>query len=106
MSSRTWNWKLVTWNLLLCGCASFRHPGDAWWGADKAKHFAAGAALGAAAAGDEGEPVPVGVGVAFAFGAGKEVYDREIKGTYFSGKDLMWGLAGGLAGAWAVDAAR
>ena len=90
---------------LTAGCASLRQAGDPWWGDDKAKHFAVCGLAGAAAAVaaqhndcSDGQTVLVGVGVAVGLGAGKETYDDRVKGTYFSGKDLVWDLLGGLAG--------
>ena len=91
------------------GCASFRHAGDPWWGADKAKHFTicglAGAAGAFAARQDDrpdGAAFGIGMGVAVGLGVGKETYDDRIKGTGFSGKDLVWDLLGGAAGRWVV----
>ena len=90
----------------LSGCASLRHSGDPWWGDDKAKHFAvcglAGALVARQADGSDGQAFGVGMGVALGLGAGKETYDARIKGTYFSGKDLVWDLLGGLAGSLVV----
>jgi len=90
---------------LSAGCARFHHPGDAWWGPDKAKHLAAGFVLGAGstyaaqeAGRNDGESVVVGMTVTAAFGAGKEVYDENVKETYWSGKDFAWSLLGGLLG--------
>lgn len=95
-----------------CGCASFRHADDPWWGPDKARHMLATAALSAGtsyalvreggAEADEG--VTIGTGAALAAGVGKEVYDQRVKRTYFSGKDLVWDLLGGLAGGFAGSA--
>ncbi len=31
-------------------------------------------------------------------GTGKELYDRKVKRTYFSGNDLTWDLIGSLLG--------
>ena len=100
---------LVLAAALAAGCASLRHSGDPWWGEDKAKHFAVCGLAGAAAAvcvqqgdGSDGQTFLVGMGVAMGLGAGKETYDARIKGTYFSGKDLVWDLLGGLAGSLVV----
>lgn len=96
---------LVAAMALASGCASFHRPGDSWWGPDKARHFAVSAALAAgtayAVARDEGSDADaVAAGFALASGAGtaKELYDLRAKRTYFSGKDLVWDLLGGLAG--------
>ena len=93
----------------LSGCASLRQAGDPWWGDDKAKHFAVCGLAGAAGAlaarqadGSDGQAFGIGMGVAVGLGAGKETYDDRIKGTYFSGKDLVWDLLGGLAGSLVV----
>ena len=94
--------------LLLSGCATVNHPDDSWFSRDKAYHFAAASAIGAgatwAAGGDDAAPV-IGVGIAVSFGAGKELYDRNVKNTYWSWKDLAWDLAGAVAGALAATAA-
>jgi uncharacterized protein YfiM (DUF2279 family) len=91
--------------LFFSGCASFHHPGDAWWGEDKAKHVVASGLIGAGATAlalnndsGDGESVIIGVAVSAAVGAGKETYDRNIKGTYWSGKDLAWDILGSLLG--------
>lgn len=100
--------------LATCGCGTFRHADDTWWGPDKARHLtlsmalAAGTSYALADGGTEGEAAAVaGLGVAALAGAAKEVHDQRIKRTYFSGKDLVWdligGLAGGLLGAAAAD---
>lgn len=89
------------------GCASFRHPDDPWWGPDKAKHFTASFALAAGGtmaltpSAGENEAAAMGFSAALAAGAGKEIHDRNIKRTYFSGKDLAWDLIGSLLGSFA-----
>ena len=75
-------------------------PADAWFGADKVKHFftsafvqsmtygslrAAGIAHGSALAGATVTTAAVGVG--------KEVHDRDVKGD-FSARDLAWDALG------------
>jgi uncharacterized protein YfiM (DUF2279 family) len=84
---------------------------DKWTGADKAKHFGAGAAI---AAGGYALVVPVtrrtgwrigiGAAVGIGAGAGKELADRS-RGTP-SWRDFSWAAAGTAAGvlvAWTVD---
>ena len=90
---------------LFAGCASLRQADDPWWGADKAKHFAVCGLAGAAAAlaarnngGSDSSAFWAGMGVSVGLGAGKETYDARVKGTYFSGKDFVWDLLGGLVG--------
>ncbi len=87
------------------GCASLRHPGDPWLGRDKAQHFAICGLAGAAASFaaqrhdlSDGQSFLIGMGVAVGLGVGKETVDDRIKGTYFSGKDLVWDLLGGAVG--------
>lgn len=94
---------------LATGCASLRHGDDLWWGDDKAKHFAVCGLAGAAGAlaarqadGSDGQAFGIGMGVAVGLGVGKETYDDRVKGTYFSGKDLVWDLLGGAAGSLVV----
>lgn len=94
---------------LFSGCASLRHVDDSWWAGDKAQHFAvcglAGAATALAAKQNDlsdGRTFLLGVGVAVGLGVGKETYDARIKRTYFSGKDLVWDLAGGAVGSLVV----
>lgn len=91
------------------GCASLRHDGDPWWGEDKAQHFAvcglAGAAASFAARNNDfsdGRSFLIGAGVAVGLGVGKETYDARVKRMYFSGKDLVWDLLGGVAGSLVV----
>ena len=81
----------------------------AYAGAGSGSAAISGSGAGAAAAvsaqqGDcsDGQTFLVGMGVAVGLGAGKETYDDRIKGTYFSGKDLVWDLLGGLAGSLVV----
>jgi putative lipoprotein len=102
---------LVTSIISLCltGCATVNHPDDHWFARDKAYHFAVASAISAGAtlaAGDSDAAPVIGVGVAMAFGAGKETYDRDVKKTYWSWKDLAWDLAGAAAGALAATAAN
>ena len=95
------------------GCATFRQPGDAWWGPDKARHFAASFAIAAgtsaalnASSEDDAAAGAGGFLAAGAAGLGKEMYDQHIQHTYFSGKDMAWDIAGGLLGGLAGAALR
>ena len=95
--------------LFLTGCATVNHPDDHWFARDKAYHFAVASAIGAGAtvaAGDNHAAPVIGVGVTMCFGAGKELYDRNVRKTYWSWRDLAWDLAGAVAGAAAATAAR
>ena len=103
--------------ILACatGCATFTPCGaeDRWTGRDKAEHFVAALALGAAGASiasdgsNDREAAAVGVAVAMTWGFGKETYDARIKKTCWSWKDLAWDVLGASAGAtlavWAED---
>lgn len=87
---------------LCSGCAS---PGDQWFGKDKAAHLAVSTAISAAAtraAIDSGESAPrahaQAVGVVLVVGLGKEGYDREVRGTGWSWRDMVWNLLGGVLG--------
>ena len=89
----------------VAGCATVPVEQDPWFGADKAKHFgiSAGIAGVATLAGahngwEDGEIFVPAIGLTFAVGAGKEAYDARIKGTFWSWRDLTWGVLGGLAG--------
>ena len=91
--------------LLLGGCASLKHPDDHWFGRDKAYHFgiSAGVSAGLAAVAvnngqSDAEAMTLAVAFTMPLGVGKETYDRNIRKTYCSGKDLLWDLAGALAG--------
>jgi uncharacterized protein YfiM (DUF2279 family) len=86
---------------------------DKWFAADKAKHFAAGAALsgaGYAAAAPvtkrRGWRVAIGTSVGLAAAGGKELRDRRRRGG--SWRDFAWtagGTASGVLVAWIIDKA-
>ncbi|NLG35629.1 MAG: hypothetical protein GX548_09780 [Lentisphaerae bacterium] len=52
--------------------------------------------------GSDAQNFLIGTGVAFGLGAGKETVDPCIRGTCFSGKDLVWDLLGGVVGSLVV----
>jgi len=73
---------------------------DAWFGEDKAKHFAMSFftvtvthAVGRAAGLENGPATAVGAATGVAAGLGKEWYDRRDHGL-FSFRDLVWDAAG------------
>ena len=77
---------------------------DEWLGKDKFYHFSASVAvgsgvfLGSAYLYDEGTPAAwsaMSMGTVVTVGVGKELYDLGA-GKEFSGKDLAWGVAGGV----------
>ena len=85
-----------------CGAAVCK---DAWLGQDKARHFAAGFAIGAGTstlAGHGGwspaSSAALGIGSVAAAGAVKETADLKISDTCWSWKDLAWNLLGGAVG--------
>jgi uncharacterized protein YfiM (DUF2279 family) len=41
----------------------------------------------------------IGVGVTLAIGAAKESYDKHIKRTYYSPRDMVWNIIGSSVGA-------
>lgn len=109
---RLCQWLVVPALTLSAGCATFGRADDPWFGPDKAKHFVAGALMGAGGTAvalhndaDDPEAVLVGVGFAITVGAGKEWVDRNVRKTFWSWKDLAWDLAGAAAGAFAAAAA-
>ncbi|AZZ89981.1 YfiM family lipoprotein [Hahella sp. KA22] len=100
----------LTLTLTLGGCAALREDPSDWLGKDKIAHFTASAALAAAASDqlDSGSRSDCGsaalsVGVAMTFGAGKEYYDENYAGKYWSYKDMAVNLLGALTGALAAS---
>jgi putative lipoprotein len=94
----------------ISGCATSAAHHDAWFGKDKFYHFTAAAAIGAgstAIAKNSGMPESdaaiIGVSVAVGAGAGKELYDQQIKETFWSWKDMFWNVVGGMTGSFAVS---
>jgi len=82
---------------------------DKWFARDKAYHFAAGYIIGSGSAligrnngMDRPSTLATGIGTTIALGSGKEYYDRNIKKTYWSWKDITWNLFGALAGSFTV----
>lgn len=78
-------------------------PPDKWFGADKAQHFFLGAFIQSATFGvsraaglDQTASLAAASGVSLAAVVGKEVRDRNGRGTV-SVKDAVWGLAGAAA---------
>ena len=94
------------------GCADFHTCQDAWWGADKAKHFAAAALIGADGAAwapsrlEAEEAAAAGWSAAMLAGAGKECWDANVRETCWSWRDLFWDFLGASAGASAAGALK
>lgn len=80
---------------------------DRWFGPDKAKHFAVTAALGAAFVDSSNDRdcdnVAVSISAVMLIGSGKELYDKNVKHTYFSYKDMLWNFLGSSFGALAAS---
>ena len=97
----------------ILGCATENKKNDDWFGEDKLKHFIVGGVIGAGVtkiAENNGvhectAPV-IGISVTLAIGAGKESYDKRVKGTFYSGKDMVWNLAGSTLGSLAASNCR
>ncbi len=95
--------------LSFSGCSSFFRSDDPWFGKDKAYHFVAGGVIGAGTTlalrnnGMRDDRAPImGISASIAIGGGKEWYDANRKGTYWSWKDMVWDIAGGTAGSYIV----
>ena len=91
--------------LFMGGCASFGRDDDQWFGPDKGVHFVTSAAIGAAVAHESVQrghtdchSVLIGVGVTLTIGAAKESYDKHIKRTYYSVRDMVWNIVGSSVG--------
>lgn len=93
-----------TFNLISCATPPIKHN-NPWFGKDKAVHFAVSTALaaGLTAAAKEHDRTNcdaalVGFSVSLAIGAGKESYDKRIKKTRYSYRDMVWNMAGATVG--------
>lgn len=92
------------------GCAHNARYNDAWFAKDKAAHFVGSAVISGIAtkvAMDRGstdcDAALAGMTVSIAIGSGKEIYDKRIKKTFYSSKDIVWNVLGSLAGSLAVS---
>jgi putative lipoprotein len=79
---------------------------DAWFGADKIKHFFMSAFIESvtysalqAARVNHRAAFGGAVGVTLAFGVGREIHDKRTPGNIFSVRDLTWDVVGTTAGA-------
>ena len=98
-------WIVVVITLVTSGCAASTSNHDDWLGRDKLYHFMATTAIGAgssAVARDNGaskaEAVIVGISIAIGVGAAKESYDKWVRRTFWSWKDMFWDVVGGTIG--------
>ena len=109
--------QIIQYILLLClavmflcsGCATLYWGDDSWTGKDKAYHFVAGGIIGAGTTlalkrnGIDATAAPIiGISTSFAIGGGKEWYDANVKGSFWSWKDMAWDVIGGAAGSYLV----
>ncbi|HEY8174261.1 MAG TPA: hypothetical protein VIF32_01085 [Gemmatimonadaceae bacterium] len=99
--------KIVAFIALLHG-----PPGEAWFGADKVKHFFLSALIQSATFSaarivglDKSASQTVGGAAVAGFGLGKELHDRRTAKP-FSLRDLAWDAAGGLAAAALLNGTR
>ena len=91
----------------LSGCAIqfSKDTDDKWFAADKYKHFLATTAISAAVAsaarhnGSENcDAALIGFSVTLTIGAGKEIYDKRVRDTFYSYRDMVWDAAGSITG--------
>ncbi len=97
---------------VLALAVSLSLPGDRWFGADKLKHFLVAAfvqsvsySVAQAAGAGHRTGLLAASGITVGVSIGKELADRR-RGTAFSGKDLVWDLAGGGAATLVLDRVR
>jgi uncharacterized protein YfiM (DUF2279 family) len=97
---------LLVFSTTSCSTLSYLPDDDPWLAKDKMYHFVAAGAIGAGSTalaaknGDDDVSPYIGVSVAMAFGAGKEYYDENVKGTFWSWKDMVWDFIGGTTGSY------
>ena len=103
---RILNVLLLLSTLYLAGCAANpvkQH--SAWFAKDKAFHFATSTALSAGLAAtakqqnqSDCDAALIGFSISLAIGAGKESYDKRVKKTLYSYRDMVWNMAGAAVG--------
>ena len=83
---------------------------DPWLGQDKLYHVLASAGisrLAALQARDNSSrkcaPLAVGIGVTLSIGTLKELYDKNVRKTLFSWRDMAWNTAGAIIGGLSVS---
>lgn len=88
-----------------CATQSAQHHNDDWYGIDKLAHFGASAAIAASVTnykeshGNRGcSAARIGFGVSVGIGAAKELYDKNIKRTFWSWEDITWDIVGASVG--------
>lgn len=102
--------------LVTQGCAStggisrLKAPVDPWFSQDKYYHVLASAAIAHVAAkrvernsSDPCAPLVVGLGISLSAGTVKELYDKNVKKTFFSWRDMFWNTVGALLGSLSVS---
>jgi len=98
--------------ILTTGCSSLKNDRDKWFAKDKLYHFATAGAVSAALTSvakangsSDSRSAVAGVSITLALGAGKESYDKKVKKTFFSLKDMVWNLIGAVTGSLLVNTA-
>jgi len=66
---------------------------DPWWAKDKVRHFATAYVLTKSSM-QAGIDRRYSAAIVFTLSVGKEVYDKKVKKTFFSFKDIIYDLAG------------
>ena len=104
--------------VLIQGCASvggtgasrLKNSSDPWFGQDKYYHALTSAAIARLAAkraernsSNPCAPLVVGLGVSLSAGTAKELYDKNVRKTIFSWRDMVWNAVGALLGSLSVS---
>lgn len=102
------SWLLVL--LMFSGCATVKENNDNWLGRDKLYHFATAGVVGAGVSyvsrenGIAACSAPlIGISITLGLGAGKELYDKYGKKSFWSWQDMFWNFLGGTVGSMIVS---
>ena len=96
--------------LIFSGCSTFTSLNDDdFWGRDKLYHFTASSVISASSTAiadnngaSKSNAYVIGISSTVGIGVCKEIYDLNIKDSYWSWKDLFWDVMGSFAGGYAV----
>lgn len=104
---------ILALSVLFTGCATIKPPRDLWIGKDKVYHFCVSALVAGTATAvarnqglDNTESRQKALYIASSIGAGKEAYDKYLKKTFWSWKDLVWDFLGYLGGYYIVKESK
>jgi len=96
---------IITFILPACATTNKQRHKDKWFGSDKAKHFVVSAAIGASSSEvlkhqghSDCHAAAGGLTFTLSMGAAKEYYDKRVKKTGWSWKDMFWNFIGGTVG--------